>query len=142
MDKEKLLKPRFKVIADYPESKFAIGKTIRPNREDGVINESWVTPDGNGYWEFAWIKNIEKYPAIFKKLEWWQEREEKDMPEYIKCVIECRIKANTILKANWKSFSTTKDIAHYNQKPEYWIDARFFEPSTQEDYEAYNKSKQ
>lgn len=63
---EDLLKPRYKVIADYPRSRDWIGKVIIV----GAIGEETQLP----YY---------KYPHLYKALEWWEEREEKDMPEYV-----------------------------------------------------------
>lgn len=67
MTAEELLRPRFKVIADYPESMFDIGKI----EECAEAHHGCVTFYG-------------KYPAIFKRLDWWEERAEGDMPEYLK----------------------------------------------------------
>lgn len=47
-----LLKPRYKVIADYPGSPFPVGFIMKDDCE------SWS-----------------KYPANFRKLEWWEERD-------------------------------------------------------------------
>lgn len=52
MTKEELLKPRYKVIADYPGC----------NVEVGRVFESEV---GEYY---------DKFPANFRRLEWWQDR--------------------------------------------------------------------
>jgi hypothetical protein len=76
MSREELMKPRYKVIADYPFNKYhAVGKII-------IVESEIVARNENGYRvvECEW----EKYPAIFKPLEWWEHREEKDMPEYVK----------------------------------------------------------
>lgn len=60
---EELLRPRYKVIADYPSTFWSIGDIIDP--------EELHT-------------QFEKYPHLFQKLEWWQERGIDDMPEYVK----------------------------------------------------------
>ena len=72
---EKLLQPRYKVIADYPRNKYY------ENVEVGEIIEAWhpnkILQDNiTGFYG--------KYPHIFKELEWWEEREIKDMPMYLK----------------------------------------------------------
>jgi hypothetical protein len=66
MTPEDLLKPRYKVVADYPDSIFKIGGILIQGEKD--------------------LTEAAKYPHLFKKLEWWEEREEKDMPEYLKCI--------------------------------------------------------
>lgn len=77
---EDLLKPRVKVTADYPESPFRIGDILE---HDGEPDECWIlNRTGRKY------INLETstYPAIFKKLEWWEEREPEQLPEYVKPV--------------------------------------------------------
>lgn len=53
---EELLKPRYKVIADYPNSRLRNGQILNIEGDENDI-------DG-----FA------KYPHLFQKLEWWEER--------------------------------------------------------------------
>ena len=67
MSREELLTPRYIVIADYPKSKDKIGAIYRALTE---MNVSFYNT----------------YPAIFKRLEWWEHREEKDMPECLKWI--------------------------------------------------------
>lgn len=68
MDKqiEELMKPRYKVIADYPQSIWRIGLNV----PDFPIE----------YLE----KNFKPYPHLFRELKWWEERTESEMPEYVK----------------------------------------------------------
>jgi hypothetical protein len=67
MTVDELLEPRFKVIADYPHSPFTVG----------AIMDKWnsISPD---------MQHYGKYPHLFKKLEWWEERQPGEMPEYVK----------------------------------------------------------
>lgn len=68
---EELLTPRWKVIADYPQSLFFINEIVHYD----------------GFWartkEVKIGINPNDYPLIFKKLEWWEEREEKDLPKFL-----------------------------------------------------------
>ncbi len=58
-----LLKPRFKLIADYPGNSQSIGNiTI----------------------EDATASYFRKFSANFKELQWWQERDESELPKYLK----------------------------------------------------------
>jgi hypothetical protein len=80
MTTEELLKKRYKVIAPVPFHTVAGFNKIPV----GFIFEyDEFNPLGC---EFP-CKFID-YPRIFKELFWWEEREEKDMPEYVK-VISC-----------------------------------------------------
>lgn len=63
MKTEELLKPRFKLIADYPGNTQEIGN---------------VTV------EVSTANYFRKYPANFRELQWWEDREIEDMPEYVK----------------------------------------------------------
>lgn len=67
MTQEELLKPRYKQINDWPfmGHKYKIGKifTFENEVDTGIIS---------------------KYPHLFRKLEWWEDREKKDMPKYVK----------------------------------------------------------
>lgn len=67
MTVEDLLKPRYKVIADYPGSNFNIG--------DILHNPEYFDKRNS---------NLNKYPAIFKPLSWWEDRKPEEMPEYVK----------------------------------------------------------
>ena len=72
MTTQELISPRYKVIADYPHSLYPIGY---------VIHEA---ANLEGFTFFS--TEVHKYPHIFKPLAWYEEREEKDMPAYIKIV--------------------------------------------------------
>jgi hypothetical protein len=61
-----LLKPRYKVIADYPRSPYVIGNIISDDDKEYTC------------------EYMSRFPAIFKLLEWWEDREESDMPKYLK----------------------------------------------------------
>lgn len=78
MTKEELLKPRYKVKAPWPEMRARF-------KGDPIIVLDSQDKDGyyttNGHYQESFFK---MYPHLFKPLEWWEEREEKDMPEYLK----------------------------------------------------------
>ena len=71
---EELLKPRWKVIADYPGALHNIGDVISAY-ENG---KAYLVEGGSHY--------MTEYPALFKRLEWWEDRAVKDMPEYVKII--------------------------------------------------------
>lgn len=77
MSNEELMRPRYKVIAIDTTESFQIGDILNhpPEWHDYI----WVTPTGKC------IFYPEKYPHLFKKLEWWEERKIEDMPEYLNC---------------------------------------------------------
>jgi hypothetical protein len=88
MEVEELLKPRYKVIADYPFNKsFKIGEVIALNEIDDrphLVKEEYALIQNTVVTHTFYKTDFDKYPHLFKKLEWWQERKESDMPEYVK----------------------------------------------------------
>lgn len=119
-----LTQPRYLVIADYPSSHYEIGQII----------ELSVPKDASG-WDMVTLANNEeimpKYPHLFRLLHWWEYRDEKDMPEYVKTVDKSEIvKIPAIVKDkgfyffdgnNWryKVFSTNTVPATLNEYNEY-----------------------
>jgi hypothetical protein len=79
MTTEELMKLRWKVIADFPSNEwFEIGDIIIANSGEN----GYKTPTDD---EDNWLALMpDRYPAIFKKLEWWECRKEEDLPEYVK----------------------------------------------------------
>ncbi len=67
-----LLKPRYKVIADYPKSEFRIGDILEafPDPADKWLNL-----------RLQRTHNVEAgmYPHLFQKLEWWMDRAIDDL---------------------------------------------------------------
>jgi len=63
---ERMLLPRFEVIADYPNSNWSIGEII--------------TDAG----EFSTKHIYRKYPHLFRELDYWEKRTEEEMPKYVK----------------------------------------------------------
>lgn len=77
---EELLKQRYKVISDYPEIE-------RHNIKQGDI----ITTESTAMYcdkiqDGTPVVSIdhEIFPSIFKKLEWWEYRDVKEMPDYLK----------------------------------------------------------
>lgn len=78
MSVDKLLIPRYEVIGEYPNSKLNIGNILVPINSENI--------------HFDCLENIlcdtvrspEKYPHLFKRLEWYEKREVNDMPKYLK----------------------------------------------------------
>lgn len=74
MKAKELLKPRYKLIADYPRNNFKIGAVLDPN-EDGVFK---IQNDFHCY-----EIEFDNYRHLFRELKWWEERKEEDMPKRI-----------------------------------------------------------
>jgi len=74
MTAEELLKPRFEVIAEYPNTPFSIGDVIT---FDGIVYGC------NQPQKFE--RHPQDYPHLFRKLNWWEHRKIEDMPKKLHC---------------------------------------------------------
>jgi hypothetical protein len=72
---EDLLRPRYKVIADYPNSTLSVDEII----------EQIEVEEGQFLFNMGFSHN---YPHLFKKLEWWEERKESEMLKYVKNAVD------------------------------------------------------
>lgn len=68
------MNPRFEIIADYPDSNFKIGEIIE---FDGIIHGT-SEPQ-------KFVRNPEKFPHLFRKLNWWENRKVEEMPKRLIC---------------------------------------------------------
>lgn len=73
MSNEDLLKPRYKVIADYPGNNRTEGEIIPSKFENFTQDEV-----------DALLFTCKQFPKVFKMLEWWEERTIEDLPDYAK----------------------------------------------------------
>lgn len=72
---EKLLRPRVMIMCNYPGSKFKLKDIL------GLIGNEYYNTMGLGKLSKA---IVEECPEIFHSLEWYQFRNEIDMPMYLK----------------------------------------------------------
>lgn len=79
MNTEELLKDRYKVIADYPNSPYTVGDVYKFKKK---LRNSFYEKE-NGFSQTN-LYAPEKYPHLFRKLEWWEERTIDEMPEYVR----------------------------------------------------------
>lgn len=80
MTAQELMVPRFKVIADYPYC------PVKVNEQLENVTESLYVISKVGENENIWhLSEIEKFPHIFKKLNWWESRKPEDMPKQVFC---------------------------------------------------------
>lgn len=89
MSKEDLLKPRLKVMLDYPDSDYEVGQIIEFNSKSAFYTGTmeWQTEwikHKNGGGGMRCIKYFEPFPLIFKPMEWWEDRKLEDMPDFIR----------------------------------------------------------
>ena len=97
---QELLKPRYKVIADYPEMErhnIRIGDVITRSESPMYADK---TQDGTPVVAI----DHEIFPAVFRRLEWWEDMDVKDMPEYLQ--------RNTKDKIIFKAVKHNVDATH------------------------------
>lgn len=128
MNTAELLKPRYKVIADYPFSDFNVGDILN-ERCEGV----WTNDIENG----ENISAPETYPHLFRKLEWHEEREKKDMPEYLRSS-ETYPKPHFIkVRKNYATFFEGEYLSLKEYKPYWEAQYQFYFPATETEYQQY-----
>jgi len=74
---DELLKPRYVLENEYPECPFNNGDILT---QRGQSNAFGIEDNPYGILQ----EDLDKFPYLFRKLEWWQERSESEMPEYVK----------------------------------------------------------
>lgn len=121
---EALLKPRYKLVLDYPMNIDEVGTVYNIDMSDG-----------HG---LVFKETCDLYPHLFRKLEWWEEREVEEMPGYVK--------TNPVDK-NWNTHSVEKVECFYGDDKEYIsVDGldenaqhltEWFLPATEQDYTLY-----
>lgn len=140
---EELMKPRIKVMMDYPDCEYEVGQIIQfvqkstyytgePEWETGFILTK------NGEQVQSCIKKFEPYPDIFKPLEWWEDRKLEDMPEYIQYAGQMAYKI--------ERYELDERMGLYGISAKYedcplWLNGMPVLPITEFEYNEYLKTK-
>lgn len=118
----RLLAPRYKVIALWPNTDYDIGNII-------------YDPSPKKQKEF-----FDLYPHLFKPLHWWEDRKHSDLPNYIKWVSPGSEEIYFFKVNNWYTSPNTSEIAGVEVNA-----GRMFIkdcwPATEQEYNDYIKSK-
>lgn len=119
MSSEELLKPRYKVIANWPHQAYEIGAILgdRAALVRNLISSS----------------NLSDYPSLFQKLEWWEERKVEDLQGYVKCNVKGEpwvFKVSEIIRVSDTGFEFTHTD---NRIPSSWF-AWQPAPATEQEY--------
>lgn len=128
---EELMRPRYKVIADYPGQRFQIGDVIE------TYETTMCYAIGNSpHSEPEWSEKVSliDYPAIFMKLEWWEDRQKEDMPQFVKSKFACWVNDTIYEEGQIVKIISINRLAN--------DDLSFFLPSTEQEYNDYIKSKE
>src|SRR6187551_3141251 len=131
-----LMVKRFKVIADYPDSPANVGEIF--TKIEGIQNYT------NGRFSFD-VRTLERYPHLFKELQWWEERTIDEMPKYLKLSPEQKDNYCISLKEIFKVYKWKNGFAQIDEENEYDVlnnTQLHFIPATLEEYNLYIQSKQ
>lgn len=124
-----LTQSRYLVIADYPNSPFNVGNILTQYTQ---FNKTSYWVNDNLYTD----RHPEDYPHLFRLLHWWEYRDEKDMPEYVKGF------GNQIYKVHkWKKLTKNVLATVLEDAIEYQFAAFACEPATLNEYNEYIKTK-
>lgn len=143
---EELMKPRRKVIADYPGARFPVGEILHVcqsvQEADELKPQKGHSAVMNEYGQF------DKYPHLFKPLEWHEDRELNEMPEYVKVNTgKTRLFLGNVLKVRFWKLNVAKNM--YCSLEEdlgaladlFRYDPGTFTPATETEYNEYQKTK-
>lgn len=127
MSVEELMKPRWKVIADFPYNQaFDVGEIVTGIKHWNYDHQYYIAPHPYD------IFDPNDYPAIFKELDWWEERKEEDMPKFLKYGINIY----PVFCYHDKTVSLIGKFPYGANM----IDLRATLPSSKEEYEDYKES--
>ena len=76
-----LLKPRYQVIADYPGSEYPVNLILTEELPGHFTYQT------GGRTFTARIKDI-NYPHLFRRMNWWENRTENQMPKRVKSMAD------------------------------------------------------
>lgn len=125
---EELLKPRCKVIADYPKCRYKIGDILYVDDK----GSAWIKHEYLFYTDP--VESVAKYPHLFESLPWWKDRKVEDMPEYVKVTEtpDQKLMPGMVMKLTWLDSGWGR-----SDNGEVFPYTNCFEPATRKEYEAY-----
>lgn len=77
--------PRFEVIETYPKSKFKKGDILE--RIPNATND-WYNADKSLINADILLEEIEQYPHLFRKMNWWEKRTADQMPKKVMSILD------------------------------------------------------
>lgn len=140
MSIEELLTPRYEFRNDYPLNKhFKVGEIITLDRVDDrehlAKKERYVMQtDRIGYPTCFYESEFDKFPYLFRKVRWWEYRDEKDLPKYVK------LNGQVKMVTKW-SIANSKTVDLLWDETNCCCDVYFFKPATEEEYLEFKKGE-
>lgn len=109
MTAKDLLAPRFKLIADFPnrsDFRIRVGDVLTLDYWDAK-NGKYGHKQGN---LTTYAPYYEQYPHLFKKMNWWEDRTEDQMPKYLVSLGFPENGVHTIVKWDMNCFFGYTDL--------------------------------
>lgn len=126
---EELMKPRYKVIADWPGNKAPVGSIL-------TYDDEYFKSQG------GWRKWHNQYPAIYKELSWYEERKVEDMPEYLRSIEpNTGIPVDEINKVEMWNIRKDRITQVFLEGSKYPYEAGYFLPATEQEYNEYQQKQ-
>jgi hypothetical protein len=135
MTVEQLLRKRVVVENKWPNCPFEVGDILI---KDG--DYYWVVGAIGWYSKYE-VEDIEPFPYLMRPLEWWEEREVSEMPEYVKDIGDGEIFKVREWLDNSMSVIWLNDNKKMNHTGFHQASSEHFLPATPADYENYLKHK-
>lgn len=144
LTKEQLLIPRVMCVGtepgtqNYPGSLFKTGDILylEDSKYFYALDGGTDTCISNPKLSYH---DAEKFPHLFRPMQWWEGRDKTDLPKYVK-----NIKSGRVFKAVWDcfKFKGVKEWSLILQQNGIPINPDRFEPATSQEYLDYQKQKE
>jgi hypothetical protein len=138
-DKDKvaeLLKPRYKVVSDWPgRTDFIVGEIVILDKDFSPSYKKYEVSDCKGTRQYI-NSFFDMFPLQFKKLDWHENRNYSELPQYVKWSSPEKGVVSFFEVENWYTNPNTSQIAGVVTK-----EGRLFiadcQPATEADYLSY-----
>lgn len=138
MTPEQLLQERLLVNDGYPDTPYKIGTILYKHLHGDKFVYTLRPEFSNVNRDVIDASKAEKWPNIFKPIKWWENRDIKNMPEYVK---NNYTDGFEILKVKeWFSL-TVKVRAGIRDSHHVWYPISTLTPATKEEYKNYINTK-
>lgn len=137
---EELMRPRYKVIADYPDSKFKVGEILEQDMP--IDYPGWFSTNRRSNNDGRFEEILKKFPHIFQKIEWWEERNKEEMPEYVRVAPNWPYRTGEVYKVESVERRGAENLLKIETDVNP-LDPMYFIPATQSEYQSFiQKSNQ
>lgn len=139
MTPEQLLIPRYKLYEKYPGQTEPTG-TIFTKGFKGFFHPDKPSINNKSIVYSAHEKWLKEYSNLFKKLEWWEERKKKDLPQYLRYTDKASPAHGIHKVMSWQEYNLgIVRLQHYGKVS---FKMSTIKPAKQEEYNNFKKKKE